>query len=37
MIDGTNEYTWLGVNDIQALSHQGLETSKERLTLIKVW
>jgi hypothetical protein len=27
----------LGVNDIQALSHQGLETSKERLTLIKVW
>jgi hypothetical protein len=37
MIHETKEYTWLGVNDIQALSHQGLETRKERLMLIKVW
>jgi hypothetical protein len=32
----TKEYTWLEVNDIQALIHQGFEMNKERLTLIKV-
>jgi hypothetical protein len=34
MIDGTKEYTWLEVNDVQALLRevkQELETHKERL------
>jgi hypothetical protein len=33
----TKVYTWLGVSDIQAPSHQGFETNKKILTLIKVW
>jgi hypothetical protein len=35
----TKEYTWLGVNDMQALLREvkvGLETNKERLLLINL-
>jgi hypothetical protein len=39
MIDGTKEYTWLGVNDMQALLRkvkQGFDTNKERLLMINL-
>jgi hypothetical protein len=39
MIDGTKEYTWLGVNDMQALLRkvkQGFDTNKERLLIISL-
>jgi hypothetical protein len=39
MIDETKEYTWLGVNEMQALLRkfkEGFDTNKERLSIISL-